>query len=109
MISLGTLAHGTSHDDCFFELGPQSESLKRAVVEAVLDLHATYLQGAVDWSPIVQEILGRLTPDSTVRIRSRPGKRVVEVRAYPRGASFMQRTFAKAMIVDCSGSRATIV
>lgn len=108
VISLGAFAGGTSHDDCFFELGPRAEDLTRAMVEAVLALHGTYLGRAVDWSPIVNEILDRLRPEFTVRMRSRPEKQVLEVRAYPRDASFMNRALTKAMILDCSGSKARV-
>jgi len=108
-LSLGGIADGASHDDCFFELQPLSARLKQALMAAVLDLHATYLGRPVDWSGVLHGLVERLGPDVSLRVESRPGRQQLAIRAYPRTAGFLSRAFAKVVVVDCAGPRGVML
>jgi hypothetical protein len=107
-VSLGAVAGGLSHDDCFFELRPVSVSLKRLVVGSVLELHATYLGKEVDWSGVVEPLAERLAPNTSMRIRSRVREQRLAIRVYPRGSGLLRRLVAKAVLVDCTEAKAVI-
>jgi hypothetical protein len=108
-ITLGDIASGATHDGCFFALGPSSPSLNRALMAAVLNLHATYLGAAIDWSEILAPLVEILVPNSTIRFRSRPARRKLVLRMYPNGAGLLRRATSPTIEIDCSDGRAVIV
>ena len=107
-ITLADLAGGATHDECFFSLEPVLPELKRALLEAVLALHAHYLGSAVDWSRAIPEILKQWLPDHTIRLRSVPAKHRVRIRCYPSGAGTIARRLSKPLEIECSTGVATL-
>src|SRR5215471_8410332 len=108
-ITLGDIASGAAHDGCFFALGPPSPSLERALMAAVLDLHATYLGAAIDWSGVLDRLVEKLAPNTTLRFRSRPARRKLVLRVCPSGTGFLRRATSPRIEIDCSDGRAVIV
>lgn len=107
-ISVGDVAFGTMHDECFFSLEPASMELKRALIDAVLALHSHYLGSDVDWSMVVLEILDRWTLDRALRIRSSRTRQTVTMRWYESGRGPWAWRFAKPLQVDCSSGVALL-
>ena len=101
-VSLGTGVTGSTHDDCFFCLGPGSARLKRALLESVLALHSSYLRKDVEWSAAVNSLLHLWIPGTTLRIRSDIGHCRLSVRSFPIGATFLEKLLNKSQIVDCA-------
>jgi hypothetical protein len=107
-VTLGTLASGATHDDCFVELHPASPALKHALLVATLDLHGAYLGIAVDWSQVLPTLLARFTPGMTLRLRSDAPRRCLRVRSYPRESSLLRRALARPLVVECDGGVARL-
>jgi hypothetical protein len=106
-LSLGTIAIGETHDDCFVSLSPSSSQLKRAILKSLLELHAMYLRAQVDWSDVLDGLEDRLSPGMTLRFKSRPRQQELTVQNYRGEAGFLGRLLAKKILVDCTGRKAT--
>ena len=103
-IHLGSGAGGHTHDDCFVTLEPASEELKRAALAAVLSLHARDLDQDLAWSDVHRALLEHWKPQSTLRLRSHPTRKVLTARFYRAGAGWLERYLqATEVIIDLLG------
>lgn len=107
-VSLGTGVTGATHDDCFFNLEPDSARLKRALLESVLALHSSYLRKDVEWTTVVEALLHLWIPRTTLRIRTDFRHCCLRVRSFPNDASFLEKLFNKSRIVDCATGVASL-
>lgn len=96
-IVIGTVARGAIHDGCFFRLDPVSASLKRALVESLLELHATYLGTSFDRGAIRPVVLERFDTGTTIRLRSDSKRRCLTLRRYPTDSGFWARLRARPL------------
>jgi len=101
-IVLHPIASGATHDACFFHLEPVSAELKRALLQAVLELHAAYLGSKVEWSQVREQLLVQWTPGVTLRIRTFPRQGHVVVRRYRNGASVLRRLASPRLRIECA-------
>src|SRR5688500_17004568 len=95
-VSLGTDVTGTTHDNCFFNLEPNSARLKRALLESVLALHSSYLKEDVEWATAVDALLHLWIPRTTLRIRTDIRHCRLRVRSFPNDATFIEKLFNKS-------------
>jgi len=108
-VVLNPIASGATHDDCFFHLEPVSAGLKGALLQAVLELHSSYLGATVEWSHVCGQLLLQWTPGVTLRIRTFPRQRQVVVRRYRNGASILTRLVSRRLRINCASGVGLLV